>query len=131
MQDRRLHTYGSIIYTWNNLGQKTSMTVPRGVSNQAKKTEYYYDRTGKMVGMNVVDAPADSSTTLETGTASETKFWYDDNQNRVKMVTTNDPTNMRDGTYYFVYDPTASIPDSTNADGCQPIADSRQLKTEH
>ena len=52
-------------------------------------------------------AEAVFNTTLSGTTASSTRFWYDDNQNRVKMI------DKAGGVSYFVYDPTASIPADT------------------
>jgi len=96
--------YGSITYTWGLQGQKTSMAVPMG-NNSAKKYSYYYDREGRQVGMNVEVVACTSSPTLTAGSSgSNTRFFYDNSRNRVKLITKSGSA------YYFVYDPTASIP---------------------
>jgi len=79
------------------------MTAPMG-NNGAKRYSYYYDREGRQVGMNVEVVACTSSPTLTAGTIGDTRFFYDDNENRVKLITKSG------NAYYFVYDPTASIP---------------------
>jgi RHS repeat-associated protein len=104
--------YGKITYTWNNLGDKTSMTVPMGISNQsgtvdnARRHEYYYDKSGRQVGTNVIPCQADNNiATFNLGTAGDsTYFYYDHNNSRIKLL------NKAGKTYYFVYDPTAYTP---------------------
>jgi len=96
--------YGCITYTWSLSGQKTSMTVPVG-NNSAKRYSYCYDREGRQVGMNVEAVSVTSSPTLTAGTSgNNTRFFYDNSRNRVKLITKSGDS------YYFVYDPTASIP---------------------
>ncbi|MEN6520469.1 MAG: RHS repeat-associated core domain-containing protein [Armatimonadota bacterium] len=96
--------YGSITYTWGLQGQKTSMTVPMGNSS-AKRYTYHYDREGKQIGMNTEIVTCTSNPTLSAGTSdTNTRFFYNNSRNRVKLITKSGSA------YYFVYDPTASIP---------------------
>jgi len=100
--------YGSITYTYNLAGLKTSMTVPMGMTgtNNARKYIYNYDKSGKMISQGVVPATVTSSATLagNQGTTSSTRFYYDNSKNRVKLITKSGDV------YYYVYDPTASTP---------------------
>jgi len=80
------------------------MTAPMG-NNGAKRYSYCYDREGRQVGMNVDVVSVTSSPTLTTGASDDnTRFFYDNSKNRVKLITKSGSA------YYFVYDPTASIP---------------------
>ena len=55
--------------------------------------------------MDVVPVILSANTTLTSQTGDgNTHFYYDENENRVKLV------NTVGDIYYFVYDPTASIP---------------------
>jgi len=68
---------------------------------------YKYDNQGRYIGMDAqpVTGLQGSPTTLETTTSgTETRFYYDDSYNRVKLV------NKTGNVYYFVYDPTADVP---------------------
>jgi RHS repeat-associated protein len=75
-------------------------------TNNAKRYEYIYDSTGRRVGMNTIPATVTSSATLSAnvGSSSQIRFYYDNDTNRVKLI------NKAGDVYYFVYDPTASIP---------------------
>jgi len=80
------------------------MTAPMG-NNGAKRYSYCYDREGRQVGMDVDVVSVTSSPTLTAGTSgNDTRFYYDNSRNRVKLITKSGDA------YYFVYDPTASIP---------------------
>lgn len=88
------------------------MIVPLGFSgdNNARKIVYDYDNAGKQSGMEVLPETVTSSTTLEAGTsAGQTQFSYDNSSSRVKMITKPNGSGYA-GTYYFVYDPAASVP---------------------
>jgi RHS repeat-associated protein len=84
------------------------MTVPMGFSgtNNAKKYEYIYDSTGRQVGMDIIPSTVTSNATLSAnvGSNSQTRFYYNDSENRIKLI------NKAGDVYYFVYDPTASVP---------------------
>jgi hypothetical protein len=90
---------------YNGIGAKTSMTVPLGVSDRGREFVYGYDNTGRQTGLTAEPVTVASATTLEQVTGDNaTHFVYDDAQNRVKMI------NKAGDVYYFVYDPTASVP---------------------
>ncbi len=69
---------------------------------------YKYDSTGKQVGMDVVPcyiADAGDCSLESSWGETMSSFYYDRNNNRAAMICKED-----DGVYYFVYDPTASVP---------------------
>lgn len=103
--------YGSITYTYDILGRKTSMTVPLGLASSvqanARKVNYAYDKNGNLCSTTVTPAHIDGATSTsltETADTGKSHFYFDDNGNRVKL------TNKAGEVYYFVYDPTASVP---------------------
>jgi RHS repeat-associated protein len=84
------------------------MTVPMGFSgtNNARRYKYIYDSTGRQIGMDIIPSTVTSNATLSSnvGSSSQTRFYYNDSENRIKLI------NKAGDVYYFVYDPTASIP---------------------
>jgi RHS repeat-associated protein len=84
------------------------MTVPMGFSgtNNARRYKYIYDSTGRQIGMDLLPSTAASNATLSAnvGSSNQTRFYYNDSENRIKLI------NKAGDVYYFVYDPTASIP---------------------
>ncbi len=81
--------YGSISYTWNNLGERANMTVPLGENDRGRNLIYRYDAADRQSGMDVVPVSVTSSVSTpcaESGTT--TRFAWDARENRVKLVDT-------------------------------------------
>ena len=83
--------FGTISYTYNNAGQKTSMSVPIGVTGKGRKMIYKYDSTGKRVGMDVVPCQiadaGDCWLDIPEGPQPNARYFYDPDYNRSAMIT--------------------------------------------